>query len=370
MGGIALKVIGEVSGRMLAGAMINAQAVTRGDLTAKQLAGTGINKIYLSDNSARLEAWNKATGVEFGRGIPMEAVIARASLNPEWLERAGKIIEAATDIETRRELLGQVITPHLVNISTLFGIPVGGEGRPAEVDAAQLAEILRPKLPALPLELIDIPAGEFMMGSKDYGDEQPIRRISLSAYRLAKYEMINDWFGIFMAQTGHRAPDYWTDSRFGKERPKNPVVGTDWNDEESFLLWLALRHPTEAEWEYAARGPEGRIYPWKGDWDPSKVTFNTDGTRPVDAHPEGASWCGVMDLSGNVWERVADWYANRYNAKDLKDPKGPRSGSFRVLRGGSWLSTDRDHLRGSYRSNFNPDYRGNDVGFRAAEDIK
>jgi formylglycine-generating enzyme required for sulfatase activity len=199
-------------------------------------------------------------------------------------------------------------------------------------------------------------------------DEQPVREVTISAFKSGKYEVTNELYGIYMGQTGYRAPGSWEDEKFGKTQPKNPVVTVSHDDATVFADWQKRRLLTEAEGEYAARGPEGLKYPWGNKLDLSRVTFNTDRTSPVDAHPDGASPFGVMDLSGNVWEwRGDDWYG-AYDPKDLIDPKGPKTGTSRVLRGGSWNSNDSDYLRGANRINDRPEGHYDDVGFRVAGD--
>jgi formylglycine-generating enzyme required for sulfatase activity len=331
-----------VTGRMLAGAMIRAHAAVAGGLEAKQAAGVGRFYQYLKENTARDCAWQKATGL-----FP-SAVLARASLNRVDLETAGRLLEQATDVEQRRTLLGQVIAPHLSSL---------------------------PKLPELELKRVEIPAGKFPMGSTKYDDEKfadgKLHDVEISRFGLGEYETTNEQFGVYMGQTGVAAPSYWEDSRFGESQPKNPVVGVNYYEANVFANWLGMRLPTEAEGEYAARGPEGLEYPWGNKWNASNATFfNTNGTQPVDAHGRAPSPFGAKDLSGNVWEWRADWYGNRYNPEDLVNPQGPKNGTARALRGGSWFNGFSDDLRSANRFFFNPVDRNGCVGFRVAEDLK
>ena len=362
----SLLVKGDVSGCMLLGAMVNAQRVTAGGLEVKQAAGSGIYLAYLNENSVRLKAFRTATG------LSPEIITARGSVNKQWLEDGGKIIEATTGHKERVFLLMQVITPYLIAGRSLFGSPIDkvSAKAPASIDILVIANLLEPQMPGLQLEMVNIPAGKFKMGSTEEGDEQPVRDVGLSAFRIGEHPVTNDQYAIYIGQTGYKSPAYWENVNLGIAEPNNPVVGVNWDDAAAFLEWLEMRLPTEAEWEYAARGTESLKYPWGNEWAASKATFYTNATAPVNAHPEGASPFGVMDMAGNVWEWVLGWYADEYNSKDLINPKGPVTGTYRVLRGGSWYNNDPDRLRSALRCNLYPEIRGCSIGFRAAEGSK
>ena len=360
-----LTVRGNVSGRMPAGAMMRAHAAVSGSLSGKQAAGIGFFNRYLADNGARNEAWAKKTDVS------PSAVLARASMSGEWLNKAGQLFEATTDAAQRKALLDRVIAPHLTDVSTLllFGSQIKERAwRSSAVAISDIASLLEWQMPAIELEIVNIPAGKFKMGSTTgWPNEQPVRKVTISAFRSGKYEVTNEQYGIYLGQTGYRAPEYWEDEKFGKTQPKNPMVGVNHDDATVFADWQMRRLRTEPEGEYAARGPEGLKYPWGNELDLSRVTFDTARMSPVDAHPDGASPFGVMDLSGNAWEWRADWYG-AYDPKDLVDPKGPKTGTSRVLRGGAWGDGLSDYLRGAYRSNYQPGARNFNFGFRVAED--
>jgi formylglycine-generating enzyme required for sulfatase activity len=218
-------------------------------------------------------------------------------------------------------------------------------------------------------EMVSVPAGQFWMGS-DHGDadEKPRRRVYLDAFRIDKYEVTNALYRRFMDASGRAAPQYWNDSKWNE--PNQPVVGVDWNDASAYCAWAGKRLPTEAEWEKAARGTDGRKYPWGEQWDSSRVNSdesNLGKTVAVGSYPSGVSPYGAHDMAGNVREWVADWYADSYyqRAPD-RNPKGPESGQYRVLRGGSW-DGDPWFLRSSFRGRGVPTYRFHFIGVRCAQ---
>ncbi len=245
--------------------------------------------------------------------------------------------------------------------------------------------------------MVYVPAGEFLMGSSTadrnaLADEEPQHSVYLNAFWMDKYEVTNAQYGRCLA-AGKCAPlpvsrSNTRDSYFGNRQYDNyPVVAVSWNDAKLFCEWANKRLPTEAEWEKSARGIDGRLYPWGNTFDKNKANiWRGDGgdTTAVGTYPTGASPYGVMDLAGNVWEWVADWYDPNYYASSPKDnPKGPSSGERRVARGDSWHDLgDRDifskgvsyhWIRGSaatrrsaYRYVLFPDTRYLFLGFRCA----
>lgn len=244
----------------------------------------------------------------------------------------------------------------------------------------QLPKIERAKFPLaisneITIPMIRIPGGTFSMGSWDHGNEQPIRQVQISEFAIGKYPVTNEEWRAYLEAKGEIIPTLVADP----SKSRHPVVNVNWFDGEKYCQWLKeitgrnFRLPAEAEWEYAARGPQNLIYPWGNEWDPAKVVFNTRGTEPVDSHPEGAGPFGVRHMSGNVWEWVNDWYTDRYNTEDLVNPKGSETGTFRVLRGGSWYNYfNSDYLRSAFRNNdrSQPESRYSTFGFRVAEDLK
>ena len=219
------------------------------------------------------------------------------------------------------------------------------------------------------LEFIAIPAGEFIMGSTDFEDAQPVRKVKVSAFQMARTEVTREHYERFMKATGAREPYHWKSDLF--VRPNSPVIGVTYDDALAYCRWAGGRLPTEAEWEYAARGTDGRRYPW-GDEEPDKnlAVYHLDvgfgGTMPVAQKIAGASPFGILDVAGNAYEWCADWYSPAYYATAPKeDPKGPPTGKLRVIRGGAWISLP-DACRCAARQSFRPDAAGTLLGFRVA----
>ncbi len=224
--------------------------------------------------------------------------------------------------------------------------------------------------PRTGIEYVPVAGGSFMMGSEDLDDDtRPVHRVEVSAFFLGRFEVTRAQYSRYMAATGASAPAHWTNKRFiGDEKP---VIAVTWDEAVAFCKWADGRLPTEAEWEYAARGSEGRKFPW-GNTQPdlTRATFamdiGFDGTRPVGAAPAGGSPFGALDLAGNAFEWCSDWYSpNAYAGGPTRDPSGPEKGTLRVIRGGSWISLP-DACRSSARTAFRPESRSTMLGFRVA----
>jgi formylglycine-generating enzyme required for sulfatase activity len=210
-----------------------------------------------------------------------------------------------------------------------------------------------------------------MMGSEEADDDaRPVHRVRVSPFWLSRFEVTREQYARFMTETGRKAPALWTNPRLGKD-PSQPVIGVNWEDARAFCVWCGGRLPTEAEWEFAARGPRGHRFPW-GDEDPTpaRAVFHRDigfgGTMAVGSAPSGANRAGVLDLAGNVFEWCADWYDPAYYTRARpEDPSGPEKGTLRVVRGGSWISLP-DAIHGAARAKFAPDSRSTLLGIRVA----
>jgi formylglycine-generating enzyme required for sulfatase activity len=260
-----------------------------------------------------------------------------------------------------------------------------------------------------------IPSGSFLMGATDeqkasvyaFGGSPkwmdfikplvessgPAHEVFLDSFYILRNEVSNQEYEQFARATGRarRSPPP------GFDRPSQPAVVVTWNDARSYCAWAGARLPTEAEWEKAARGTQGFVYPWGNAWDAQKLqsmdriagkSLSTieeweswrkqylretpeATTADVGSFPKGASPYGVMDMAGNVWEWVADWFDPTYYANSPRNnPKGPESGDFRVLRGGAW-DTPRVVNFTWLRQTFMPPSGARSVtGFRCAKDAK
>ena len=215
-----------------------------------------------------------------------------------------------------------------------------------------------------------VPAGEFLMGSPeddpDAGDdEKPQRTVYLDAFWIDRTEVTNAQYGQCVESGACWEPRYWDDDSL--HAPDEPVLWVSWHDAQSYAEWVGGRLPTEAEWEKAARGTDGRLYPW-GDSPPACSQANFAGcagsSLPVGSHPAGASPYGALEMAGNAQEWVADWYDADYDSPPVvRNPQGPESGTFRVLRGGSFLH-DQSVSRCAHRVGGYPISRNGMAGFR------
>jgi formylglycine-generating enzyme required for sulfatase activity len=224
--------------------------------------------------------------------------------------------------------------------------------------------------------MVVIPAGSFLMGSKESDEheshELPQRQVQLSPYSIGKYPVTNTQYAAFVQSAGHRPPSRWYRSLIPRNKEENPVVHVSWEDAFAYCRWLAeitqkhYRLPTEAEWEKAARGGDGRIYPWGNNWLPQQCnsyeSFRGDSSAVGLYSPAGDSPYGCADMVGNVWEWVSDWYGS-YSDTEVIDPSGPATGTFKVLRGGNWYTKS---VRTTCRLKLGPRTRLTGIGFRCA----
>ena len=219
-------------------------------------------------------------------------------------------------------------------------------------------------------KMVWVPAGEFMMGAADGpADEQPVHRVRISrGFWLGRCEVtVSQWLHYCKVANVVLGTEVFTPL-------DHPMSGVSWLDVERYCRFYGMALLTEAQWEWAARGPEGRKYPWGNRWDP-KLCNNKGNpyelpdvglafTAPVGHYPGGASWCGALDMAGNLAEWVQDWYGKTYYAESPSvDPTGPATGTDRVLRGGSWSFFPR-LCRSANRYRAVPEYRDASGGFR------
>jgi formylglycine-generating enzyme required for sulfatase activity len=219
-----------------------------------------------------------------------------------------------------------------------------------------------------------VPAGEFTMGSATGdADEQPVHKVYVDVFSMDIHQLSVAQYSRFLEATHHDIPPEWSLMNRPQHQSR-PVANVDWADADAYCKWAGKRLPTEAEWEKAARGTDGRTYPW-GNEPPTKfhatsgkeIWSSHTAPSPVGTLEEGKSPYGIYDMAGNVWEWVSDWYdPDYYQTSPSQNPTGPPTGGHKVVRGGSWGSGPKD-LRSSDREVHVPSFRGYGTGFRCAK---
>lgn len=264
------------------------------------------------------------------------------------------------------------------------------------------------------MTMVFVPAGEFLMGidyigmrqaiqlcnqasaalgpggclGSSYADEMPAHPVTLESFWIDLTEVTNQQYQTCVEDRGCSPPSetgsFTRETYFGDPAYSDyPVVWVTRDQAVAYCVWAGGRLPTEAEWEYASRGPESRTFPWGEDFEPSRANYcdascaaglldpsYDDGypeTAPVGSFPSGASWCGALDLAGNVREWVADWFGY-FTEEPQVNPLGPDEGENHIPKGGCWLDTP-ENLRGSNRGQNTPDYTRHKVGFRCVMDM-
>ena len=256
----------------------------------------------------------------------------------------------------------------------------------AEVPAVEVVPEPTPVVIEVPEGMVYVSAGEFIMGSDpevdpmtDALDELPQHKVLLDAYFIDKYEVSNADYTKFVEATGHRNSIFWDNPKFN--HPDQPVVGVTWGDAAAYAEWVGKRLPTEAEWEKAARGTDGRIWPWGNEFDPTKCNFDDEGkfdghldgfamAAPVKSFEQGASPYGALNMVGNVAEWVADWFeAEYYFVSPVENPKGPPTSGMgkKSWRGASWFAGS-EQMRCAFREYDDIVASGQILGFRCAKD--
>lgn len=223
-------------------------------------------------------------------------------------------------------------------------------------------------------EWVQIPGGRFLMGGGPRDNENPRHEVRVSPFLLARTQVTRAEYQAFLDATGREAPPFWGEAPFS--HPRGPAVGPSWDDAVAFCAWLserlglAVRLPTEAEWEHAARAGRDVLYPWGDDPPESLPDYDrrwSEGPEPVDAYPS-LHPLGLLGLGENVHEWCSDWYGARYyEVSPVDDPAGPPSGTRRSSRGGSWRHQIKVS-RCAARSAIPPHMRYSDYGFRVAAD--
>jgi len=239
-----------------------------------------------------------------------------------------------------------------------------------------------------PEGMVLIPSGEFIMGSNEedregkamevgsrkpwYLDEHPQQKLALPAYLIDQYEVTNTKYKRFVEAMKRRSPSDWENGAYPPGQESYPVVSINWYEAQDFCRWAGKRLPTEAEWEKAARGTDGRIWPWGNEFSAQKANTGPagiGGPRPVGSFPGDRSPSGVYDLAGNVMEWTESWYLPYAGSTYKGQEFGER---FKVVRGDSWGEGGHYYLphfsRAAFRLNAPPEERYDYIGFRCAKD--
>jgi formylglycine-generating enzyme required for sulfatase activity len=241
------------------------------------------------------------------------------------------------------------------------------------------------------VEQVWVPPGCFRRGSDPAKDraahwyETPQHDACFrQGFWIDRYEVTNAAYEAFIADGGYTRRDLWSEDGWawkgarsrpesppGFDAPQQPRVWISWYEAEAYARWRGGRLPTEAEWEYAARGPESRIYPWGDQWDGSRANIQESGldkTVEVDRYKNGRSWCGAYQMAGNAWEWIADWYDAAIYRRAIRDaPQGPATETERIIRGGSYASP-RTSARSARRSHPIPSHRSVSMGLRVVSE--
>lgn len=220
--------------------------------------------------------------------------------------------------------------------------------------------------------MVLVPAGEFTMGSSE---DRPSHQVYLDAFYMDRFEVTTSRYARFLQATRRKPPEHWNQVNVVNHGDR-PVIGVDWYEANAYCRWSGKRLPTEAEWEKAARGTDGRKYPW-GDQPPTPKTANFGkccdwkgyvSLAPAGSLKAGKSPYGIYDMAGNVYEWVADWYdENYYKSSPNRNPKGPAKGTYKAFRGGSWHSFAKD-VRTTMRFGDVPTTQNGTIGFRCVMD--
>ncbi|UVT16135.1 MAG: SUMF1/EgtB/PvdO family nonheme iron enzyme [Nitrospira sp.] len=293
-------------------------------------------------------------------------LIASGKISPERMKQAEDALDSANELGLTTDqqalyLQLQAKLPRQRSVAVSNRLTLGGS--PGGVGWTDIQD----------MPMILVPAGEFTMGSLMGDDEKPVRRIYLNAFYMDKYEVTVGQYARYLEVTDMEEPPDWSIMN-QPQHQRRPVVNVNWEDAVKYCKWAGKRLPTEAEWEKAARGTDGRIYPW-GNEAPSRLHANYGRKErddhmalvPVGSFEEGKSMYGIYDMAGNAWEWVFDWYDHDYYKNGpRKNPIGPAKGDGKVVRGGSWLYV-AEFLRSAHRFSAQPTNRYFGYGFRCAK---
>jgi len=282
-------------------------------------------------------------------------------------------------ITTRNKIVYAITAALIIGIIIVTVFRIGVNHSPRKIDYS--APVLLPEN-----RMVLIPAGWFLMGSNDgEQDERPVHKVWIDSFYIDMFPVTNSEYAEFILATGYRKPRYWNNPDCSD--PAQPVVGVNVADASAYCVWRTqtqggrFRLPTEAEWEKAARGEDGRIYPW-GNNRPTEKHANTKLRKEmpkIGICDLGASPYGVKDMVGNVWNWCLDWYDKDFYSKSPENnPTGPNQRGRRgnVVRGGNWVflgccsGTPEYSLRVSRRNAFHEDLQKKSIGFRCVREVE
>ncbi len=316
-----------------------------------------------------------------------------------WIFSAFTLILSTAFLTACKNSLPKTATPTSTPIPTPTNTPL------PTITPTQDVVILTPvalqtRLDRKGIEQVWVPAGSFKIGTSEedaqailaskpvppwlqvaMDRERPQHEVRiLEGYWLDRYEVTNAAFQAFIDDGGYQKQEYWSEAGwewlhglYAGTRPRPagdkadlPRNNVTWFEAEAYANWRGGRLPTEAEWEYAARGPESYIYPWGNGFDETlcNVVYSS-GLRPVGSYPRGSSWVGALDMAGNVMEWVQDWYDVDYYKLQVRDnPQGPDTGEVKIEKGG-WFNGPKGAARSAY-AHFEdpPTYSDDHIGFR------
>jgi len=366
-----------------------------------------------------LEFWGDLRAAMHMTPLALSATVPRASVAPAAIVASVVPPKTATLKAPTGLRPGNILAIALVMVLVVVGGSLAWLKKPAPPpepvrEVVQLAVTTTvPDAGPCPVGMVQVPGGKFFMGSddkKDFDFEKPAHNVTLSPFCIDQYEVTtkkylecsqsgacrrasteNDWEGITPAEK--KIFDPLCNIREVGARGEHPINCIEWKQASEYCLANDARLPTEAEWEYATRGSDGRRYPWGDTW-PTAEHLNACGTEclewgkqngnhmeamykasdgfpttaPVGSFPKGKSPFGVEDVVGNVWEWVADNYAP-YTAEAEENPTGPREGKERVIRGGAWNGSMESWVRPTFRFHAAPTQKSYGIGFRCAKSI-
>ncbi len=330
--------------------------------------GRGKSEILRSQVEGRIRRWPKLAGL---KAIPKKTRrIILAALRPNPARRPQSVLDLRDAFKHARSAIAKAADDF------------AGSARPAEQGQSLFAKIrslvvpLRREVsegPPAPEGMVYVPAAEFIMGSNSRNpDQAPRMKVPLEAFLIDITPVTNRDYARFVEESDHSPPENWLTLSCPPGTGDLPVTGVSWYDAVDYADWAGKRLPSEGEWEHAARGIDGRPFPWGTSWEPTFANwagnpqfFGKSKLMPVGSFPKDRSPYGCLDMAGNVMEWTSSWYKpygpTNYKSSDFGE-------KYKVVRGGSWLSSDRDYLMCSRRGHARPDSRGS-IGFRCVKDV-